>query len=178
MLAASAKAHRTYVRMHPSRLGEVALYCSRTDPTAKSGWTNNEAARHLVPECCDIVGIICGCTPSEAKWPSAVDASADVLATEEVSMKFRESNDESAPVPLIELIPVNEGDVGCPRGSVDCSELCRPFLGLPAISDWAPAGKQESRYCLADTLPFPPLLSLPPPSFRPGGPSGINVPRF
>lgn len=69
-----------------------------------------------------------------AKWPSVVDASADALATEEVSIKFRESKDEPAPVPLIEPIPVNDGDVECPRVSVDGSELCRgPFFGLPAI---------------------------------------------
>lgn len=67
------------------------------------------------------------------KWPSVVVASADVLATEEVSMKFRESKDEPAPVPLIEPMPVNEGDVDCPRESVDCSEPCRPLFGLPAI---------------------------------------------
>lgn len=97
---------------------------------------NNAAEKttKTAPECCDIVGIICGCIPIVAKWPSVVDdGSADALATEEVSMKFRESKDEPAPVPLIEPIPLNEGDVECPRASEDGSELCRPLFALPAI---------------------------------------------
>lgn len=90
-----------------------------------------------------------------AKWPSVVDESAHVLATEEVSMKFRESKDDPAPVPLIEPMPVNNGDVECPRASVDGSELCRPFFGLPAILRLcAPGDTPRPPFCLQTCTSF------------------------